>query len=99
MSHPRMIPLTIEEHEWRPARDDDPTRSHLTGPTITINGLPLHVEAWRVSVDGYGTQEATDAAMERDFSDLYNAVHGEGHFMTTKIGEFNYIIIATPYCD
>lgn len=98
MSQPRMISVTIEEHEWRPADENDPSRPHLTGPSLLINGLPMHLEAWRVATDISGVQDAVDAEMERDFTDLHNAVHADGPFHSITIGEFAYIIVASPYC-
>lgn len=91
--------VTVPNELWRPAREDDPSRPHLTGPTLVVNGMPMHLEAWRVETDGRGTQDAVDADLARDYLDLHNAVHADGPFRTTRIGEFDYIIVASPHCD
>ena len=92
------IAFTVPDDLWRNPHDD-PSRPLLNGPTLIVNGLRLHLEAWRVETDDRGVQSAVEADMERDLGDLHNAVHGDGPFTTTVIAGMEYIILATPYCD
>ena len=63
---------------------------------ITIMGVPMHLEAWRVEYV-HGSQEPMSYGDE--FADIQHAVGADGPFMTIKIDEDEFVLIATPHCD
>lgn len=91
------ININVPADQWEPNGEDDPL-AVLTGPTLVINGLSMHLEAWQVTLnEPDGTQDPT-TEVEIEFDQLHIAVHADGHFQTLRIGDRDYVILASPHC-
>jgi hypothetical protein len=84
---------------WKP--NADPTFGEdllLAEEGISINGLSLHVEAWRIDEDPVThEQRAANPFMRRDFDDIYSALIYDGGLETTIINDKEYVIFAYAY--
>jgi hypothetical protein len=94
---PNILNLSIPDTEWKPLDGLDDPLSGLTGPTLVINGLSMHMEAWQVFEEAEGQVPADE--WQEEYVDLHAAVHAEGSFSTVKIGDRNYIVVISPHCD
>lgn len=92
-----VIELSIPDDEWQPNPGLNDPLSGLAGPTVIINGLPMHMEAWQVVNSDEG-QEAVDTWAEEYFG-LRGAVHAYGAFQTLTIGDREYVVVLSPHCD
>lgn len=87
------LSLKIRDEEWQKIDGDD----LLLGPVLSINGTPMHLEAWAVCmVDG--VQTTVSERRDEDFGHIHYAVAGDGPFETTTIRGREYVLIATPHC-
>lgn len=89
--------VTIPDEAWEEVNEglETPRNSLIT--TLVVNGLPMHLEAWRVEVVG-DIQGAADSEYHDCFEQLHAAVNADGHFNTTTISGGEYILVATPHC-
>jgi hypothetical protein len=87
--------LDIPDSAWRPLDGLEDPLSGLAGPTVTINGLSMHMEAWQVfdTADGHAPVDA----WEDEYAALHSAVHADGPFQTLRIGERDYVIVLSPH--
>lgn len=88
--------LGIPDSAWRPLDGLEDPLSGLAGPTVTINGLSMHMEAWQVFTTDHGHVPVD--AWEYEYASLCDAVHADGPFQTLKIGEREYVIVLSPHC-
>ena len=87
--------ITIPFEQWeQTGSEEDITSRLLSG--ITINGLPLHVEAIAIDPDD-DIQKAADPTFEDDV-ERYQSIQ-DTNFRTTEINGRQYIIVATPHGD
>lgn len=88
--------IHIADSAWRPLDGLDDPLSGLAGPTVTINGLSMHMEAWQVfdTDDGYVPVDT----WENEYAALHEAVHADGPFQVLTIGERKYVIVLSPHC-
>jgi hypothetical protein len=96
--YPRTSPLIlhIPDSEWEPLHGLDDPLSGLSGPTVIINNLPMHMEAWQVLDNDDRPPVAT---WEDEYTDLHAAVHGDGPFQALRIGDRDYVVVLSPHCD
>jgi len=88
--------IHIPEDAWEPNNALADPRQRLLA-TMSINGCPMHLEAWEVSYDEeQGIQFLVDGA--DDLDNLALAVGADGHFQTVEIGDREYVLVASPYC-
>ena len=92
------IAITIPVVAWQDAGAGADPRARLLA-RVWINGCPMHVEAYRVTVSAAGVQEAADPENAEAIDRMYEAVDGSGPWLTVTIGGHRYVVIATPHCD
>ena len=89
--------LAIPDSSWQPVGDPDgPGGEHAQLlATITINGVPLHLNAHQVADDEMCLQRGVqqDEMLDR----LADLAEPAGPWMTCDIGGWSYILFATPY--
>lgn len=96
--HGTHVELLLPDETWRDnAELDDPHARLAWGENalLTINGTPMHVEAWAVE-EVNDIQEHLEAP--EDLAKLHAAVHGDGPFRTTTINDRDYVLVLSPYC-
>jgi hypothetical protein len=97
------ISITIPDDAWEPSGPElDPEYPEGLGPEtrllagITINGVPMHLEAYQVTnEDG---QRAADITFADDIEHLQSMQDVSG-FQTTTIRGREYVLVATPHED
>jgi hypothetical protein len=92
-----LLHLSIPESEWQPNPGFEDPLVGLTGPTLVINGLSMHVEAWQVTDTGIDQDPA--ATWSEEYNLLHAAVHADGSFQTLRLHGRDYIIVISPHCD
>lgn len=96
MSDPLSWPnLTIPEDAWEPQEPDgtDPWGRILAA--FTVNGHPLHLEAWAVADNQEGIQEVTEYP---DNLDHISAISGDGgRFRTITVKGREYMLVAYSF--
>jgi hypothetical protein len=85
-----------ERSDGLEGESDIPERYHLR-PFLTINGCPMHLEAWRV-VEPATSSYAQEHYYAEDFDNLFAAVGADGSWQTTTIKGHEYILVASPFC-
>lgn len=87
--------IKIPAHQWEECGHEENPRSRLLAG-ITINGCPMHLEAYEVteSDDRHGLQGFVE-----QFGDCENAFYEftEGAAQTVEIAGRHYVLVATPY--
>lgn len=87
------IPPGMWEETGSDDEDHKDPRARLLA-SITINGLPMHLEAFAV-VEVDGIQMAADPAFQRDVEALQDMQ--DCAFQTVEIAGRDYILVATPH--
>jgi hypothetical protein len=64
--------------------------------TLYVNGVPLHLEAWRVERDHDGAQ--LPVVYPDAFDALVTGFGPDGPFQTLNIGGEEYVLFASPFC-
>jgi len=94
----RQLDLDIRPEDWDPIGDSlgdgVPEWARLFGPTISIAGLPMHVEAYAVKQDADGVQCAAVPQLQ-EYVDAVFALDDTA-FQTAEINGRDYIIVAFP---
>lgn len=92
-----MYEITIPDDAWEPNTALGDGRARLL-TKLTINGVPLHLEAWALEdeEDEDGVRHAL--VDDDDLDRLVEAVGADGPFRTLEIGGRDYVLVATPYC-
>lgn len=98
--------VRIHDHEWEEAGTAKDLRAHLVASGVTINGCPMHVEAWAVKMvrrepDGLGAGGDFQTTVEREsdeaFGHLWPLTNADGPFQTVEIEGRAYVLVATPH--
>lgn len=88
--------LTIPEDAWEPQADSFEDPWSRLGAAFTINGHPLHLEAWALADDSEGIQ--VSLTEYPDDLDHISAISGDGgRFMTTTIKGREYMLVAYSF--
>ena len=88
--------ITIPDEAWEPAlADAEDPENHLIA-AISINGVPLHLEAVEVVETGWKAQAQIDSFT--DLEKLAVAVVADTAFRTWERNGRQYVLVATPYC-
>lgn len=91
--------ITVPPSAWQPVGGDDGQSPGRLLATVTINGCPMHLEAWQVRVRGSMMEPAPDSVDEETFNSLYYAVGADGHMQTVRIKRRRYVLVASPFCE
>ena len=95
---PERPSLTIPPDAWNEYGEVAPRDYLIT--TISINGLPMHLEAWRVRRSKNDDPPQTPVGVDEEhLTALYQAVGADGPMQTTRIGRWEYILVASPFCE
>src|SRR6266540_642544 len=91
------IQVPAPEWEW-----DNEARNRGFA-TVTVNGLPMHLEAIEVAgreADGTGWEEmnAADAEYQEELDFVYLVGGADSPFGTVQIEGRDYVLVATPFC-
>lgn len=87
--------ITIPFDQWEASGTDD--RAGRLYAEISINGYPMHLEAYAVEESGlHGVQGAADPAFE-GCVDAMLEHFVEGAAQTVEINGREYLLVATPY--
>lgn len=91
-----IISIHIPEALWEPNDGIDvPTDRLIFKGQLVIQGVALHLEAWRIDLVG-DIQE--HLAFPDDLNMLHSAVGADGHFDTAIINGQEYVLVASPHC-
>lgn len=96
----KTLHLTIPESEWEPNAGLADPLTGLIGPTLVINGLSMHVEAWQVTTEpdaDFPQEPASDWIDE--YESLHAAVHADGSFQTLRLFDRDYIVVISPFSE
>lgn len=94
------LPVTIPDSAWEDwgVADQERERSRL-GTSLSINHCHLHVEAIEVTVGNDGVQRAADPYWEDSLGEWFVASGSDGHLSTVSIGEREYAVFLSPFCQ
>lgn len=85
--------ITIPPSAWERCGTDRRKLNRLLA-VIEINGVLMHVEAWRVRMRGTVQVPCED---DDDFDAVYRGVAADGAFSTLSMFGGQYVIIASPF--
>lgn len=87
--------VSIKRGDWEEIGPEDYPSAHLL-TTITMNGINMHLEAWRIMNGGnQNRQTCLMDGLDVKLEQLQNMMECE--FQTVKIGRFDYVLICTPF--
>jgi hypothetical protein len=86
------LSLSIPDEAWEDQDLEYPRNRLIT--TLYVNGVPMHLEAWAVE----GSPQ-THPIYPDDLDHLAAAVEPGGPWVTWKIGDREYILVASPHAD
>lgn len=92
------VPVFVPESAWQESADGP---AHLLAQ-LSVNGLPMHLEAWEVAdfpVDGGASTEQRAVDRDEDLAMIFNAVAADAAFRTLTVRGRTYVLVATPHCD
>jgi hypothetical protein len=85
--------LQIPDSDWEDSGpDNDPTARLLAA--ITLNGCPMHLEAYAVIEDATGQRFEDEAFIDQENAVLSVLVDGAAR--TVEINGRDYVLVATP---
>lgn len=100
--------VTWNDLQWEQTGPDDDPGERLSGratdtgsfePALTVLGIPLHVEAYRVRLDDEGNAQEGDGPWSAAALEAIGAFDsGDGPRMTFTHAGSDYVVVAYPYC-
>jgi hypothetical protein len=92
--------LVIPDSYWEPMSPESGDDRLLCREPLEINGLSMHVEAWRVEMTAGENSTQAHLYDDDDFQQMWRVFsNGDGDFQTTQIRGKEYVIFATPFVD
>lgn len=93
---PLVAGLTIPDDDWTDATAEKDGSELLAG--VTINGTPMHFEAFAIVEDEGGNLKGATDEVEAALEAWAHACRPDGPWETTTIRGRTYVVFASPYC-
>lgn len=104
-----VIEIAAGQLRWQQANDDDdppsvvtlePVENESWSPALKIAGIPMHVSAARVKMEG-DMQVGWDAEAEYHLNDLTNLAEPDKPFYAVGLEGFEgeWVVWCEPYCN
>lgn len=102
------VSVSWDDLQWEQTGPDDDPGERLSGrssgtgrfaPALTMLGVPMHVEAYRVRRDDETSAQDADGPWSAQTLAAIGAIDsGDGPRMTFEYEGSEYVVVAYPYC-